>query len=67
MYSDFVIVRPKSDPAGIAGGDDTLDAFRRIKGAGAAFVSRGDRSGTHIAEVNLWTMAGIDIEQEKGP
>ena len=67
MYNDFVIIGPKADPAGIAGGTDTLDALRKIKSAGAPFVSRGDRSGTHIAEVNLWTMAGIDIEKEKGP
>jgi tungstate transport system substrate-binding protein len=67
MYNDFVVVGPRSDPARIAGGSDTLDALRRIKAAGAAFVSRGDRSGTHIAEVNLWTAAGVDIEKEKGP
>ena len=67
MYNDYVIVGPKSDPAGIAGGEDTLDAFRKIKSADAPFVSRGDRSGTHIAEVNFWTMAGIDIDKEKGP
>jgi tungstate transport system substrate-binding protein len=67
MYNDFVIIGPRSDPARIAGGDDTLDALRKIKGSGAAFVSRGDRSGTHIAEVNLWTMAGVDIDMEKGP
>jgi tungstate transport system substrate-binding protein len=67
MYNDFVIVGPRADPAGIAGGSDTLDAFRKIKEAGAPFVSRGDRSGTHIAEVNFWTMAGVDIAKEKGP
>ena len=67
MYNDFVIVGPKADPAGIAGGNDTLDAFRKIKNAAAPFVSRGDRSGTHIAEVSFWTMAGIDIASEKGP
>jgi tungstate transport system substrate-binding protein len=66
MYNDFVIIGPKADPAGIAGAADTLDAFRRIKNASAPFVSRGDRSGTHIAEVGLWTMAGIDIANEKG-
>ena len=66
MYNDFVIVGPKSDPAGIAGGADAPEALRKIKNASAAFVSRGDRSGTHIAEVNLWTMAGIDIAKEKG-
>jgi tungstate transport system substrate-binding protein len=66
MYNDFVIIGPRSNPAGIAGGD-TLDALRKIKSADAPFVSRGDRSGTHIAEVNFWTMAGVDIEREKGP
>ena len=66
MYNDFVIIGPKTDPAGIAGGADTLAAFRRIKNTSAPFVSRGDRSGTHIAEVDLWTMAGIDIANEKG-
>jgi tungstate transport system substrate-binding protein len=67
MYNDFVIIGPKADPAGIAGGDDTLEAFRRIKNATAPFVSRGDRSGTHIAEVDFWRMAGVDIAREKGP
>ncbi len=66
MYNDFVVVGPRSDPAGIAGGADTLDAFRKIRASGAAFVSRGDRSGTHIAEIDLWTAAGVDIEKEKG-
>src|SRR5262245_2842094 len=67
MYNDFVIVGPKSDPAGIVHGADAPEALRKIKNANAAFVSRGDRSGTHIAEVNLWTVAGIDIAKEKGP
>jgi tungstate transport system substrate-binding protein len=67
MYNDFVLIGPKSDPAGIAGGNDTLDALRKVKTASAAFVSRGDHSGTHIAEVNLWTMAGVDIAKDKGP
>ena len=67
MYNDFVVIGPRSDPAGIARTTDTLDAFRKIKDAGAAFVSRGDRSGTHIAELALWAAAGIDIENEKGP
>jgi tungstate transport system substrate-binding protein len=66
MYNDFVLIGPRVDPARIADSDDTLDALRKIKNAGAAFVSRGDRSGTHIAEVALWTMAGIDIEKDKG-
>jgi tungstate transport system substrate-binding protein len=67
MYNDFVLIGPGSDPAGIAGDQDTLDALRKIKNARAPFVSRGDRSGTHIAELDLWTLAGIDIEKEKGP
>ena len=67
MYNDFVLVGPKSDPAKIAGGKDTLEALRKIKGAAAPFVSRGDRSGTHTAELTLWKQAGIDIAAEKGP
>jgi tungstate transport system substrate-binding protein len=67
MYNDFVIVGPHADPAGIAGGSDTLEALRKIRSAAAPFVSRGDRSGTHIAELDLWAMAGIDIAREKGP
>ena len=67
MYNDFVLIGPKSDPAKIGGGKDTLDALRRIKAAAAPFVSRGDRSGTHMAEVALWKRSGIDIVAEKGP
>jgi tungstate transport system substrate-binding protein len=67
MYNDFVIIGPRADPAGIAGGSDTLEALRKIKAAAAPFVSRGDRSGTHLAELDLWSMAGIAIDREKGP
>ncbi len=67
MYNDFVLVGPKADPAKIAGGKDTLEALRRIKAAGAPFVSRGDRSGTHMAEIALWKTSGVDIDKEKGP
>jgi tungstate transport system substrate-binding protein len=67
MYNDFVLIGPKSDPAGIAGGKDILEALRKVKNATAAFVSRGDRSGTHMAELELWKSAGIDIAREKGP
>ncbi len=67
MYNDFVLIGPKSDPARVAGGKDILEALKKIKTAGAPFVSRGDRSGTHIAELDLWRMAGIDIGKEKGP
>ena len=67
MYNDFVLIGPKSDPAGIAGSRDVLDALRRIKSAASPFVSRGDRSGTHMAEIELWRMAGIGIEKDRGP
>ena len=67
MYNDFVLVGPKSDPAKVAGGKDILDALRKLKAAGAPFVSRGDRSGTHMAEIALWKGAGIEIDKEKGP
>jgi tungstate transport system substrate-binding protein len=67
MYNDFVLIGPKSDPAGINGGKDIVAALKVIKDKGAPFVSRGDRSGTHIAELNLWKAAGIDIEKDKGP
>ena len=67
MYNDFVLIGPKSDPAKVAGGRDILDALKKIKAAGAPFVSRGDKSGTHIAELDLWKLAGIDITAEKGP
>ena len=67
MYNDFVLIGPRSDPAKVSGGRDILDALKRIKAAGAPFVSRGDRSGTHIAELDLWKQAGINIAAEKGP
>jgi tungstate transport system substrate-binding protein len=67
MYNDFVLIGPKSDPAKVAGGKDILDALRKISSAKAPFVSRGDRSGTHTAELALWKLAGIDITKQKGP
>ena len=66
MYNDFILVGPKGDPAGIKGSKDIAAALRTIKAKGAAFISRGDRSGTHIAELNLWKAAGIDIAAAKG-
>ncbi len=57
MYNDFVIVGPPSDPAGVRQATDAADAFRRIAEAGAAFVSRGDDSGTHKKERALWQAA----------
>jgi tungstate transport system substrate-binding protein len=67
MYNDFVLIGPASDPAKIAGGKDILEALRKVKAAAPPFVSRGDRSGTHMAELDLWKMAGIDITSDKGP
>ncbi len=67
MYNDFVLVGPKADPAKVSGGKDILEGLKKIKAASAPFVSRGDRSGTHIAELDLWKAAGIDIINEKGP
>ena len=66
MYNDFVLIGPKSDPANVAGMKDVAAAFRKIKDAQAPFVSRGDRSGTHFAELQLWKAAGIDIARDKG-
>jgi tungstate transport system substrate-binding protein len=67
MYNDFILIGPKSDPAGIAGSKDILAALKTIKAKQAPFVSRGDRSGTHQAELALWKNAGIDIANDKGP
>jgi tungstate transport system substrate-binding protein len=63
MYNDFILVGPKNDPAGVKG-RDIVAAFKTIKVKSAPFISRGDRSGTHTAELNLWKAAGIDIAQE---
>jgi len=67
MYNDFVLIGPKSDPAGIKGMKDVARAFQTIKEKQASFISRGDRSGTHIAELKLWKDADIDIGKDKGP
>ena len=67
MYNDFVLIGPKADPAGIRGTRDIAAALKAIAGKQSVFVSRGDRSGTHSAELNLWKLAAIDIEKAKGP
>lgn len=67
MYNDFVIVGPHDDPAGIRGLEDAAEALRRIAAAGAPFVSRGDRSGTHRKELELWRAAGLDPAGERAP
>src|ERR1700730_16306739 len=66
MYNDFVVIGPKADPAHIAGGKDVAEALRKIAETRAAFVSRGDRSGTHEAELRLWKEAGVDLASAKG-
>ena len=67
MYNDFVLVGPRSDPAKVGGSKDIVAALQKIKSARAPFASRGDKSGTHFAELQLWKMAGIDIDKAKGP
>jgi len=67
MYNDFVLIGPKSDPAGIKGTKDIVAALKTLKDKGLPFISRGDRSGTHQAELALWNEADIDIAKEKGP
>ena len=66
MYNDFILIGPKADPAK-AGGKDVLGGLQNVKAVQAPFVSRADKSGTHAAELRLWTMAGIDIPKDKGP
>ena len=68
MYNDFVLIGPESDPAGVKGTKDIVAALTAIKAKGAPFISRGDRSGTHAAELALWKQAGIDIAgADRGP
>ena len=64
MYNDFVVVGPKADPAK-AGGKDILEGLRRIEAAKAPFVSRGDKSGTHAAELRYWKAAGVDLDRAR--
>jgi tungstate transport system substrate-binding protein len=59
MYNDFLLVGPEADPAGIKGDRSVVEAMKKIAAAGARFVSRGDKSGTHILEQRLWTEAGL--------
>lgn len=66
MYDDFVLLGPRSDPAGVMGVKDIAKAFRSIEGKHATFISRGDRSGTHVAELGFWKDAGVDIDRDRG-
>jgi len=65
MYNDFVVVGPKDDPAHVGGGKDVIEAFRKIAAARQPFISRGDRSGTHEAELRLWQAAGLAIDPSR--
>ena len=66
MYNDFVLIGPKRDPARLAGGKDIVAAYNKIADVKAPFASRGDKSGTHAAELRLWKAAGIDPQSAKG-
>jgi tungstate transport system substrate-binding protein len=66
MYNDFILIGPKDEPAGVKG-KDILAALQTIKAKAATFISRGDRSGTNIAELALWKDADIDIAKDRGP
>ncbi len=66
MYNDFVLIGPKSDPAGIKGSKDIAAALKAVQAKQTPFVSRGDKSGTHSAELALWKAADIEIAQSKG-
>jgi len=63
MYNDFVVVGPNSDPAKIKGGKDVVAAFKKVADTKSVFVSRGDKSGTHAAELRLWKQADLDAAQ----
>ncbi len=64
-YNQFVVLGPPSDPAGVRGAANAVDAFRRIAAHGAAFISRGDQSGTHEREMALWRQSQMDSTKER--
>jgi len=66
MYNDFVILGPSTDPAGVRGMDQAVEAMGKIAASGAVFASRGDDSGTHKAELALWKSAGVDVAAASG-
>ena len=67
MYNDFILVGPQSDPAKVRGTKDIVSALKSIVAARLPFASRGDNSGTHFAELELWKAAGVDLAAQKGP
>ena len=66
MYNDFVIIGPREDPAGALQSNKAVDALEKIAASESVFLSRGDDSGTHIKELSLWELAGIDVDAESG-
>ncbi len=66
MYNDFILVGPEADPAHVRGDKDAVDSLRKIAAGQAAFVSRGDDSGTNRMELRLWKQAGIDVKAASG-
>jgi tungstate transport system substrate-binding protein len=66
MYNDFVLIGPAADPAGVKG-KDVIAALGKLAGSNAAFISRGDKSGTHAAELRYWKSAGVDDPASKSP
>jgi tungstate transport system substrate-binding protein len=66
MYNDFVIVGPKADPAKISGSKDVIESLKKIASTQSPFASRGDKSGTHAAELRYWKQADIDPQTGKG-
>lgn len=66
MYNDFVVLGPPGDPAGVRNASTAADAFGRIADAGATFISRGDNSGTHVKERDVWASAGVDPTDASG-
>jgi tungstate transport system substrate-binding protein len=66
MYNDFILIGPKADPARAAG-KDVLEGLRKVEATQSPFVSRGDKSGTHAAELRYWKAAGVDLDAKKGP
>ena len=65
MYNDFVLIGPKSDPVGLRG-NDVVEALKKVSAANAAFISRGDKSGTHAAELRFWNAAGLAANKGSG-
>jgi tungstate transport system substrate-binding protein len=65
MYNDFVLIGPAADPAKVKG-KDIVEALKKLKASDAAFISRGDNSGTHAAELRYWKMAGVEVPASTG-